>query len=114
MTDEELDEAMSELEESRRIIKSELEALEGRSKAIEDLERDRDAILESCAGMVREELDILPPEDRNRIYKMLRLQVTLHPEQPVSVTGAFVGNLGVGELGTVPSCRPPQIVSIYR
>jgi hypothetical protein len=107
MTDEELDEAMRELEESRRTIKSELEALEGRSKVIEDLERGRDAILESCARMVREELDALPPEDRNQIYKMLRLEVILHPDRPISITGAFVADPDVVYSGTAPSCYPP-------
>lgn len=100
MTDEELDEAMGELEESRRAVKRELDALEGRRKVIDDLEKDCDAILESYAGIVREELDALGPEDRHRIYKMLRLRVTLHPDRPMMVTGAFVGDLEVGELVT--------------
>ncbi len=64
MTDEDLDQAISELEESRRAVKRELEALEGRRKVVDDLERDRDAILESYARMVRGELGTLPPEDR--------------------------------------------------
>ena len=51
-------------------MQRDLEALEGRCKAIEDLERNRDAILESYASMVREELQALLPEDRHRIYKM--------------------------------------------
>jgi DNA repair exonuclease SbcCD ATPase subunit len=102
MTDEELDEAMSELEESRQTGKRELEALEGRNKVIEDLEKDRDAILEAYARMVREELDTLSLEDRQRIYKMLRLRVTLHPDQPMTVTGAFVGDLDVGKLEMAP------------
>ena len=107
MTDEELDEAMRELEESRRTIKSELEALEGRSRIFEDLERGRDAILESYARMVREELDVLSAEDRNRIYKMLRLEVILHPDRPISITGAFATNPDVVNAGTAPSCYPP-------
>ena len=114
MTNEELDEAMRELEESRRTIKGELEALEGRSKVIEDLEGGRDATLESYARMVREELDALPAENRNRIYKMLRLEVTLHPDRPTRITGAFAANPEVCDSGTAPPCRLPQIVSIYR
>jgi len=107
MTDKELDEAMRELEESRRTIKSELEALEGRSRIFEDLERGRDAILESYARMLREELDVLSAEDRNRIYKMLRLEVILHPDRPISITGAFATNPDVVNAGTAPSCYPP-------
>ena len=114
MTDEELDEAMGELEESRRTMQRELEALEGRRKAMEDLERDSDAILESYATMVREELDALLPEDRHKIYKMLRLTATLYPDRPIMVTRAFVGGLRVGESETAPFCRAAQITSIYR
>ena len=81
--------------------------MEGRSRIFEDLERGRDAILESYARMVREELDALSAEDRNRIYKMLRLEVILHPDRPISITGAFVTNPDVVNSGTAPSCYPP-------
>jgi len=46
--------------------------------------------------------DALLPEDRHKIYKMLRLMVTLYPEQPITVTGAFVGDLKVGKSETAP------------
>ncbi|MCA1730499.1 MAG: recombinase zinc beta ribbon domain-containing protein, partial [Actinobacteria bacterium] len=108
MTDEELDEAMSGLEESRRTVKRELEALEGRCKVVEDLERDRDAILETYARLVREELNTLPSEDRQQIYKMLRLRVTLHPDRPTAITGIFVGDLEVCESETTLKCHSPQ------
>jgi hypothetical protein len=83
-------------------VQRDLEALEGRCKAIEDLERNRDAILESYASMVREELQALLPEDRHRIYKMLRPTVTLYPDRRITVTGAFVGDLKVGRSETAP------------
>jgi hypothetical protein len=41
-----------------------------------ELERDRDALLESMAGMVPEALDTLTGEEENRIYRMPRLEVT--------------------------------------
>jgi hypothetical protein len=52
--------------------------------------------------MVREELDALLPKDRHRIYKMLRLTVALYPDRSISVTGAFVGDLEVGNSETAP------------
>jgi hypothetical protein len=96
------DEARGELKESRRTVQRDLEALQGRCKVIEDLERNRDAILESYASMVREELQALLPEDRHRIYKMLRPTVTLYPDRRITVTGAFVGDLKVGRSETAP------------
>ena len=83
-------------------MQRDLEALQGRCKVIEDLERNRDAILESYASMVREELQALLPEDRHRIYKMLRPTVTLYPDRRTTVTGAFVGDLKVGRSETTP------------
>jgi len=95
-------EARGELKESRRTVQRDLVALQGRCKVIEDLERNRDAILESYASMVREELQALLPEDRHRIYKMLRPTVTLYPDRRITVTGAFVGDLKVGRSETAP------------
>jgi hypothetical protein len=43
---------------------------------VEDLEQDRDALLEDMAAMVPEALDNLTGEEKNRIYRMLRLEVT--------------------------------------
>ncbi len=40
------------------------------------LEQDRDALLESMAGMVPEALDVLAGEEEIRIYRMLRLEIT--------------------------------------
>ena len=75
MTDEELDEALAELEETRRMAEEELAAIRGRKEIIEELERDRDALLESYAEMTPEALDALTPEERRQVYGMLRLRV---------------------------------------
>jgi len=42
---------------------------------VEALERDRDALLESYAGMVPKGLEAFGPEERRRVYKLLRLNV---------------------------------------
>jgi hypothetical protein len=36
--------------------------------------------MESYAGMVSETLEDLAPEERHRIYKLLRLGVRFHPD----------------------------------
>ena len=50
MTDDDLAEALVELEETRVAAETELRAIRGRKVALEELERDRDALLESYAN----------------------------------------------------------------
>jgi hypothetical protein len=40
------------------------------------LERDKDTLLKSLADMTAEALDELAPEERYRIYKMMKLKAT--------------------------------------
>ena len=89
MTDEELTAALSELDEIRETAEQELETAWARSEALDRLERDRDALMESYAGMVSETLEDLAPEERHRIYKLLRLGVRFHPDWPLEITGVF-------------------------
>jgi hypothetical protein len=60
-----------------------------RGEALKRLEHDRDALMESYAGMVRESLENLAPEERHRIYKLLRLGVRFRPDWPLEITGVF-------------------------
>ena len=89
MTDEELATALAELDEIRETAEHELEAVRARGEALERLERDRDALMESYAGMVSETLEDLAPEERHRIYKLLRLGVRFQPDWPLEITGIF-------------------------
>jgi multidrug resistance efflux pump len=56
LTDEELDEALAELEETRATAKRELEALACRRKRLEQLEREKDVLLENYAALAPEVL----------------------------------------------------------
>jgi site-specific DNA recombinase len=47
LTDEELDEALAELEDARETAEKELRAVRARREVLENLERDKDALLES-------------------------------------------------------------------
>jgi len=67
----------------------ELEAAQARGEALQRLEHDRDALMEAYAGMVREVLEDLAPEERYRIYKLLRLGVRFRPDWPLEITGVF-------------------------
>ena len=46
--------------------------------------------METYAGMVREVLEDLAPEERYRIYKLLRLGVRFRPDWPLEITGVFM------------------------
>jgi site-specific DNA recombinase len=98
MTDEELDEALVELEETRAMARRELEALAGRRERLEQLELEKDALLENYVTLAPEALESLRPEERHRIYKMLRLKVIAGSDGSVEVNGAFGGALSVCEL----------------
>jgi hypothetical protein len=89
MTDEELVAALSELDEIRETGECELEATRARGEALKRLGHDRDALMESYAGMVSETLEDLAPEEHHRIYKLLRLGVRFRPDWPLEITGIF-------------------------
>ena len=93
MTDEELDEALADLEETRTTAEEELAALRGRKEALEELERDRDALLESYARMTPEALDSLTPEERRQVYGMLRLKVEVDADGRMEARGILSENV---------------------
>ena len=95
MTDEELDEALSELDDTRKTAERELEAIRGRKEVLEQLERDRDALLEHYARMVPEALDALAPEERRQVYGMLRLKVEVAADGAMEICGILSENLCV-------------------
>jgi hypothetical protein len=89
LTDEELDEALAELEDARETAEKELRAVRARREVLEDLERDRDALLESYASMTPAALDTLSSEERHHVYKMLRLTVEVSSDGSLDVTGVL-------------------------
>ena len=84
----ELGAKLRELEVTRRVAQAELEHLLAHKERVEELEQDRDTLLESYATMVPDALDNLSGEERNRLYGMLRLGVTPASEG-LEVSGAF-------------------------
>jgi site-specific DNA recombinase len=75
ITDAELDEELAKLDETRKVAEHELEALRWHTDRVEEMERDRNAVLEYYTTLAPEALDSLTPEERHRLYKMLRLKV---------------------------------------
>lgn len=76
MTLEELGSMLKDLEETRRLAEGELASAAAQWDRMEMRERDRDELLGYMSAAVPEGLENLTGEERNRLYRMLRLQVT--------------------------------------
>jgi hypothetical protein len=88
MTLEELGAKLKELERTRNLAQAELDAITLRKERVAELEMNRDVLLESLASMVPEALDTLEPEERNRVYRILQLEIIPSP-QGLRVSGAL-------------------------
>ena len=104
MTLEELGARLGELENTRRRATHELDVIRQRCGRLEELERDRDVLMESYAGAVPEALENVEPEERHRVYEMLRLRVAAHPDGTLEVRGILSGNLRVVQENGRPVC----------
>jgi hypothetical protein len=89
ITIEELGAKLRKTDEARGMAERELAEIEGRCGRIEQLERDRDAIMEHYAGMVPEALDDLTGEERHQIYRMIRLRVTIRQDGGLDAEGVL-------------------------
>jgi chromosome segregation ATPase len=79
ITFNELREKLASLEESRKVAEEELKALEAKRSRIVQLKHDKETVLEAYAAMAPEGLEALTSDERQRLYKILRLEV-LVPE----------------------------------
>jgi len=109
MDRDELRATLAELQEDRETAERELAAIEGRRERLEQMERDRDTIMEHCAGAVPESLDGLTPEERHHIYKMLRLEVLAYPDKSFEVSGAILARGAENEGGGLGALEPIQM-----
>jgi site-specific DNA recombinase len=87
ITLDELRTKLDGLEEMRRTAEMEIENLRGRLERVEELERNRDTLLNSYVGLIPQKLQELEPEERQRIYRMLRLRLVMYPDGGIEATG---------------------------
>jgi predicted RNA-binding Zn-ribbon protein involved in translation (DUF1610 family) len=87
ITFDELGAKLRGLKAERDTVEGELENLRLRRPRIEDLERDKETLMQDYAGMVSEELDELAPEQRHQIYRMLRLRVRMQFDDTIEIEG---------------------------
>jgi hypothetical protein len=95
----------SEIEETRETARAELAILEEGRRRLEELERDGEALMERYAGAVPEALENLLPEERHRVYKMLKLRVLAYPDSRLEVNDVLGSAQEVRHLE--PLSRPP-------
>ena len=101
MNDEDLDEALMELEEARKNAQRELDALKHHRERVEELVRDKEALLDYYEGLAPEALDSLTSEERHHFYRLVRLQVSIHPADEMEISWAGGEGWSVCENETV-------------
>lgn len=83
----------------------ELEMLRNRKGYLRRLEQDRDELLAFLVESAPEALEALVPEDRQQLYKILRLTAVVKPDGSMEISGAFGSHLGVRDLDTTLGCN---------
>lgn len=96
-----MDEALAELEETRKTAERELAAANDRQEHIEQLEQDKDALLGYYEGITPAALDALTPEERHTFYKLVRLQANVLPEGDLEISWAGGEGFSVRKRETV-------------
>jgi len=86
-------------------LERELEALRSHQECTEELERDKNTLLESYAGLAAEILAGLTPKERHQVYKMLRVRAVVNVDGTLEVSGALAGAIGVSNWETAPTYR---------
>jgi len=105
-TFEELRERLGELEETRKTAQSELVSISLHQQRLEELERDADDLVRQYAAIVPESLEVIPPEEKHRIYKTLRMKVLVNIEGTVTVeiVSGKVPEPGAGSVSSGELC----------
>jgi site-specific DNA recombinase len=91
LSPDELRARVAALEDTRETARRELDTLKDRKQEVENLERDRDALLAQYAEMVPGGLETFGPEVRRWVYKLLRLNVFADQDGSLSATQMFDG-----------------------
>ena len=87
---EELRAQLAALEDSRQTAERELQALQRRTEHLAQLERDRDSLLENYASLLPEAIDALEPDERQHVYRMIRLEAHVASDGSLEISGDVV------------------------
>jgi site-specific DNA recombinase len=114
MSRDELKAKLARLEETRETTEKELKALRTRQEKLEELQRDKGVLLEHYAVLAPDALDSLAPEERHRLYKMLKVKVVANLDEAIELTGDLVTQKPRRSLvrrGRGGLCPPPRPLS---
>ena len=90
------------LDDVRKTTEKELESLRRRRDRIAELQQDG-IIMEQYAGLIPAELESLAPEERHRVYGLLRLQMAPRQDGGVELTGVIGAADGICQSQTTPA-----------
>ncbi len=122
MSISELKQRLVQLDKEREIAEEALETLKLRHSRLEALKQDAETLLSSYAGMVTETLEELPSEKRQRVYKLMRLKVSVCADGSIKINGVFLLQRGfyienitsVRSSTGAPTIRPPNLPPVAR
>jgi len=103
ITFDELRARLVELDDRRMTAEQELRALQSRKEHLDELEQDRDVLLDNLTNVVPEALEALVPEERHQFYKMLKLRVITSLDGSLDVSGAFSDDFSLCKVETPSS-----------
>jgi hypothetical protein len=97
MTFDELRSALAQLDEAPMTAERELGALRGRQEVHNRARAGPGRPVDSLAEAAPDALDPLTPEERHRVYRMLRLEVIADHDGSLEAAGAFDSELSFCE-----------------
>jgi hypothetical protein len=106
ITFDELRAKLAALDATRTTAERELETIKGRREHLDNLERDKEVLLETYAALTMEALESLTSEERQKLYKTLRLRAVINLDGSIEVGGTFVDNLDACTLEALSSWSP--------
>jgi site-specific DNA recombinase len=89
MTLEDLKTRTSEVDNACSLARSELTAAKARRERVRALEEDAEAVVSLYSGLVPESLEAMTSEERNQLYRMLRIDVRVHVDGTMDIGGAL-------------------------
>src|SRR3712207_3086910 len=95
ITFDELRARLGDLDDSLTTAEQELKALQSHKEHLDELEQDRNMLLDNLTNIAPEALEVLAPEERHQFYKMLRLKVITDLDGSLEVNGAFSDSFGL-------------------
>ena len=95
-----LKEHLQELEDEKSTAQGEIDSLLIRGEQLEEMRRNKNALLEGLKEVTPRQIDGLPQEDRRRIYQMVGLRATTRQDGTIEVEGDLAG-LRFGAVGPI-------------